>query len=58
MKKESREFICATSCLLDYLLDTLTHEEQHELLDVLAAIVEERLDTLVKSAGSQGGLSP
>jgi hypothetical protein len=34
--------------LLDHLLSSLTQEEQHELLDALAAEVEERLEVLVE----------
>lgn len=52
MTSESRNFIRSTACLLDHLLDTLTHEEQHDLLDTLAAVVEEHLDALMEVAGA------
>jgi len=48
MKRPLREFINSTTTLLDHLLSSLTQEEQHELLDALAAEVEERLDVLVE----------
>ncbi len=44
MKRNVREFICATTTLLDHFLATLKPEEQHDLLDALAGEVEERLD--------------
>lgn len=52
MKRNAREFIHATTTLLDHILATLTQEEQHELLDALAGEMEERLDALVETAES------
>jgi hypothetical protein len=48
MKRPLRDFIQSTTTLLDHLLSSLTQEEQHELLDALAAEVEERLEVLVE----------
>lgn len=48
MTSLAREFIRSTMVTLDRLLDLLPEDEQHDLLDVLAAEVEERLDTLVE----------
>lgn len=48
MKRPLRDFIQSTTTLLDHLLSSLTQDEQHELLDALAAEVEERLDVLVE----------
>ena len=42
-------FICSTTSLLDHILAKLAQEEQHELLDVLAGEIEERLDTVVEA---------
>ncbi len=47
MKRNAREFI-----RFDHILATLTQEEQHDLLDALAAEVEERMDALVDSVES------
>ncbi len=52
MKRNAREFIRSTTTLLDHVLPTLTQEEQHELLDVLAGEIEERLDALVETTES------
>ena len=52
MKRNAREFLRSTTTLLDHVLETLTHEEQHDLLDALAAEVEERMDALVDSVES------
>lgn len=52
MKQNAREFIRSTTTLLDHVLATLTQEEQHDLLDVLAGEVEERLDALVETSES------
>jgi hypothetical protein len=52
MKQSAREFIRSTTTLLDHVLPTLTQEEQHDLLDALAAEVEERMDALVDSVES------
>ncbi len=52
MKRNAREFISSTTALLDHILATLTQEEQHDLLDALAAEVEERMDALVDSVES------
>lgn len=52
MKRPLREFINSTTTLLDHLLSSLTQDEQHELLDALAAEVEERLDVLVEMESS------
>ena len=48
MTSPAREFIRSTTATLDRLLALLTEDEQHDLLDALAAEVEERLDTLVE----------
>ena len=48
MTSSAREFIHATTRSLDRLLTTLTEDEQHDLLDALAAEIEERLDALVE----------
>ena len=48
MPSLAREFIRSTSVTLDRLLALLTEDDQHDLLDALAAEVEERLDTLVE----------
>ena len=48
MTSSSREFIHTTTRSLDRLLTTLTEDEQHDLLDALAAKIEERLDALVE----------
>ena len=47
MTSSAREFVHATTRSLDRLLTTLTEDEQHDLLDALAAEIEERLDALV-----------
>ena len=52
MNRNSREYIRSTTTLLDHILATLSQEEQHELLDALAAEVEERMDALVDSVES------
>jgi hypothetical protein len=52
MKRNAREFISSTTTLLDHILATLTQEEQHDVLDALAAEVEERMDALVDSVES------
>jgi hypothetical protein len=52
MKRNAREFIRSTTPLLDHVLATLTQEEQYDLLDALAAKVEERMETLVDSVES------
>ena len=52
MKRNAREFIHSTTTLLDHILATLTQEEQHDVLDALAAEVEERMDALVDSVES------
>lgn len=44
----AREFIRSTSVTLDRLLALLPKDEQHDLLDALAAEIEERFDTLVE----------
>jgi hypothetical protein len=48
MKRPLRDFIQSTTTLLDHQMSSLAQEEQHELLDALAAEVEERLDVLVE----------
>jgi len=52
MKRNAREFICSITTLLDHILETLTPEEQHDLLDAIAREVEERLDALLETAES------
>ena len=52
MKRNAREFIRSTTPLLDHILATLTQKEQHDVLDALAAEVEERMDALVDSVES------
>jgi hypothetical protein len=52
MNRNAREFIRSTTTLLDHILTTLSQEEQHDLLDALAAEVEERMDALVHSVES------
>ncbi|WP_395718794.1 hypothetical protein [Prosthecobacter sp.] len=47
MNRNAREFIRSTTTLLDSLLALLSEDEQHDLLDILAGEVEERLDRLV-----------
>jgi hypothetical protein len=49
MDSLSRDFIRSTTRDLDRLLTTLTEEEQHDLLDALAAKIEERMDALLLS---------
>jgi hypothetical protein len=49
MNRESRDFLRATTALLDKQLTALTAEQQHDLLDALAAEIEERMVTLVES---------
>ena len=51
MDSLSRDFIRSTTRDLDRLLTTLTEEEQHDLLDALAAKIEERMDALLLSDG-------
>ena len=48
MTSQTREFIRSTTVTLDRLLVLLTEDEQHDLLDALAAELEERLDRLVE----------
>jgi len=48
MTSLAREFIRSTSVTLDRLLALLPVDEQHDLLDALAAEVVERLDILVE----------
>ena len=48
MTSPAREFIRSTTATLDRLLALLAEDEQHDLLDALAAEVEERLDALVE----------
>lgn len=48
MTSPAREFIRSTTATLDRLLALLNEDDQHDLLDALAAEVEERLDTLVE----------
>ena len=52
MNRNSREYIRSTTTLLDHILATLSQEEQHDLLDALAAEVEERMDAFVDSVES------
>jgi hypothetical protein len=52
MNRNARDFIRSTTTLLDHILATLTQEEQHDVLDALAAEVEERMDALVEAVES------
>ncbi len=52
MNRNSRDFIRSTTTLLDNVLTTLSQEEQHDLLDALAAEIEERMDALVEAVES------
>ena len=56
MTSSAREFIHATTRSLDRLLTTLTEDEQHDLLDALAAEIEERLDALVEREDATAAL--
>jgi hypothetical protein len=47
MTKAAKEFLKSTTTKMDEILAALTPEEQHDLLDVLAGEVEERLDQLI-----------
>ena len=52
MNRNARDFIRSTTTLFDHVLTTLSQEEQHDLLDALAAEVEERLDAVVEAVES------
>jgi hypothetical protein len=52
MNSPAHAFIHSTTVTLDRLLALLTDDEQHDLLDALAAEVEVRLDTLVERTSS------
>lgn len=49
MTKPAREFISATRTKLDEALASLPQQDQHDLLDALAAEIEERLDQLTEA---------
>lgn len=49
MTKPAREFIKATTTKLDAVLASLPQQDQHDLLDALAAKIEERLDQLTEA---------
>jgi hypothetical protein len=48
MTKAAREFITTTTTKLDEVLASLPQKDQHDLLDSLAAEIEERLDQLTE----------
>ena len=48
MTKPAREFIKATTTKLGEVLASLPPQDQHDLLDALAAEIEERLDQLTE----------
>ncbi len=48
MTKTAKEFLKSTTTKLDEILAELTQEDQHDLLDALAAEIEERLDQLAE----------
>ena len=51
MNKAAKEFLKSTTTKLDEILAAMTPEEQHDLLDALAAEVEDRLDQLMDQDG-------
>ncbi|MEQ1934678.1 MAG: hypothetical protein ABL962_12515 [Fimbriimonadaceae bacterium] len=51
MTKAAREFIKTTTTKLDEFLVSLPQQDQHDLLDALAAEIEERLDQLTEAEG-------
>ena len=53
MNRPAREFLRSTIEKLDETLAALPQDEQHDLLDELAGAIEERLDTLIDSAGDE-----
>lgn len=48
MTKPPREFTRATTTNLDEVLASVPQQDQHDLLDALAAEIEERLDRLTE----------
>ena len=48
MNNAAREFVRATTVKLDAMLESLTMEQQHDLLDALAGEIEERLEQVIE----------
>lgn len=49
MTKAAKELLKSTMTKLDEVLATLTQDDKHDLLDSLAAEIEERLDQVMDS---------